>query len=1289
MVSPGTRRRRIRSVVGRGPQRLWHLVVMFAAMALAATLTNSPGVWIADARLEYSTNPIDFLLGHGSIWDGSRGLGKTVTFYSPVVGAYEAALQLVGAEPWLIERLVHAALLLIAATGLATLLAVSRPRIGWIHLLAGLMYAFNPYTSQFLLPSGLFFSYALSPWFLYFYLRSTTDGDAGWRAAAWSALCIFAIGALNPAALVYSLLPVPIAAGYLVFVERSIRLRNALVWFVRAGILTLVASSGALVVLWFLRDDIALNLATTERPTVVSSRSSWVESWRGLGMWVTYFRESRGQKQSQSAAYFDNPIVVLASFGAPIAAGLSLALSRWRPRLFYAALVAMSVPIMVGLWPVDSPSPLGRVFDWGFENAVLVRGLRTTYKAGAVLSIGVAVLGAVGIASLLQRPRSGSLDERYRVIAGATAAWVLVAMVVVAAFPFWTGHLYNSDDGYEELPDYWGQALDWINAQPDDGRVLVLPGVIRTRYRWGYVNDNLFHGLLDKPLVSHQSIPPPGTPLTADVALAMDEYLASPGYREGTLGPILRRLGVRWVLFQNDVEWESVGVPRPSHFDPIRDDPDLVRARTFGTPGENTSSNHDGLAVANGETRLPPVEIYELADAQDTIRVTSDPPVIVAGAGDSWPQLAQQGILDNGPVMYVGTATDDDLVAALRASSRVVVTDGSRRRYLQVRTGRMAISHTLALDEATPRAPQSPFDDSASQTVAVYADAMSIEASATGNGVTPFDPSQRPANAFDEAPGTKWAVSRRLADGAYLDVELKEPTSIAGLSVMPYLPARSPRVDRVYVELISSDGSSVSRNASLADTGDDRWLPVMVEQQDVSRIRIGLEGLSGLGNSAVGISEVRVLGRDGPLDFREFLLTPRDLEFGASRNTEVASALEGADVSYSFRRNIGTGNGDEETEIRRVFWAPKSDEVDVVGTVQLSPRTPDVIVDRIVGAEVGAYGSERARGVENGWGINAVDGDLSTSWLAPPERGATLTVRPPDRPLETVEFILTTSRDDAGGTTEFSTVDDVSVTAAGANGTVVLELRADDAVCSTLAGGGSSCTESFVAVVPRDTYETIELGLGLVRPSGDTDGSLPVAVSEVNFDGVQSADDATRIADTCLEAFEIDGLVHTARLTGSRAELLDQQAVPFESCSTLSLGRGEHRFGSGPAWSGAVSDLMMASVAQRPEIARDDTASVTVIEQSPTRVVLDLTAPDGAYLIGPGSYHVGWTANVDGVELGRAVPRDSLSAWRVPALDQARVVLTFVPQRTYELALALSSAGVAICLYLVARGRRS
>ncbi len=1266
--------------------RMWHLVVVFATVAAAAVLTSDPGVWIADARLEFSTDPSGFLSGHGHLWDPTRGMGNPTTWYSPVLATFQAILQQLGAQPWLIERMVHAALLTLAATGVAALLRVTTPRVGALHLVAGLLYAFNPYTSQYLVPSGLFLSYAIAPLLLACFLHGIREREDDWRMAAGFALCVFAHGALNSAALLYALAPIPIAAAFVVFAERSIQLRLVLAWLLRAAILSALVASGALFVLWFQRGDIGLNLATTEQQSVVSSRSSWGETWRGLGLWLTYFGDSSGQLRPQSAAYFQNPLVVIATYAAPLAAGVTLTLSRWRPRWFFAALVAVGTIVMVGVWPPSAPSPFGRALNWGFEHFVILRGLRTSYKAGSVAWLGIATLAAYGVLRMI-RTRAGG---RFGRIGPAIAGWSLAALLAVAAFPFWTGNVYSSDDGFDEIPAYWTDAIDWLNSQPEDGRVMVLPGVIRTRYRWGYVNDNLFHGLLDKSLVMHQSVPPPGTPLTADVVLNLDRYLAAPDYREGTVGPILRRLGVRWVVFQNDTEWERIGLPRPEHFGALRADPDLALAESFGDAGENTAVEGDSAAALLGENALHPVEIYEVDGARDTLRVSADQPVVVAGAGDAWAQLAQHGQLDRGPVIYTGTATPDELAAALADGSPVVITDGSRRRFLQVAGGIISYSHTLALDEDTPRAARSPFEETDSTSYAVYADAVAIEASITGSGATPFDAAQRPALAFDRVGHTAWEVSGPDAQGAVLSARLREATAVDGLIVHTRAQDNDRWIRRIDVELVTGAGEVVA--ATVEGARSNRGLLVVdVRADDVVELRLRLDDLDGTGRGAVGIAEVEITSGGEPLDLREFIQTPLDLERAAS-DPGLAARLTAADISYSFLRRTGTGARSEETEIRRRFWAPADALLNATGSVQLTASTPDVTVDRLLAAPVGAFGSDRAPGAVDGWGVYAVDGDPTTSWLGPPAAGATLTARPPARTIESVEFVVTLAEDVAGSPQEFSFIEAGTITATGSDEPIVVRLEAGPRACDLRADGLRACTASISTPLPADVYETITLEITAITPVPSAFGTRPVAVSEVVFDGEPvEPDDLVADIDGCFDAFSIDGAPGSVRMRATRAALLDRRVVAFESCAPIELERGDHDFVSAPSWSGAVSELLLSAPGDDPGDSPGDEppAAVVVIERSPTRIVLDVTAPAGALLIGPGAHHNGWRATVDGVPLGKAVPRDSLSAWQVPRLETTRVELLFRPQRAYELALALSAAGVAICLTLLVRGRRS
>ena len=176
--------------------------------------------------------------------------------------------------------------------------------------------------------------------------------------------------------------------------------------------------------------------------------------------------------------------------------------------------------------------------------------------------------------------------------------------VLVASYPFWTGGLYSDDTGFKSLPHYWERTFDYLGEQEQPGRVLMLPSADDARYRWGSVQENLFDAFSPLTPVVSRPLPQVHPPESADLVTALNEYVNSPGYVKGTLGPILARLGVRWVLLQNDLDWQSLQFPRPSTYDALRDDPGLRLAATFGRPGENTFASDDVSAGGLGESSL-------------------------------------------------------------------------------------------------------------------------------------------------------------------------------------------------------------------------------------------------------------------------------------------------------------------------------------------------------------------------------------------------------------------------------------------------------------------------------------------------------------------------------------------------------------------------------------------------------------------------------------------------------------------------------------------------------------
>jgi hypothetical protein len=96
---------------------------------------------------------------------------------------------------------------------------------------------------------------------------------------------------------------------------------------------------------------------------------------------------------------------------------------------------------------------------------------------------------------------------------------------------------------------------------------------------------------------------------------------------------------------------------------------------------------------------------------------------------------------------------------------------------------------------------------------------------------------------------------------------------------------------------------------------------------------------------------------------------------------------------------------------------------------------------------------------------------------------------------------------------------------------------------------------------------------------------------------------------------------------------------------------------------------------------------VKLIDRSPTELDLRVRAQPGELLLGGMPWHPGWVAEKG--DLRRyPIPLDTFSAWTVAGPTDGAVALRFEPQRTYELAVALSIATAAWCLWRVISGRR-
>jgi arabinofuranan 3-O-arabinosyltransferase len=1286
--------------------RLWPTMVILYGLASLATLTSARGAYIGDNRFEQYWNPARRIARTFTVWDGSRGLGRVREDLWPATTVPPAVLRALGFPPPIAEVLFHSLLISLAGLGTVALVRLFRPGIGFEHLLAGLFVSFGAYSATFLLPSNLYYSFTLTPWLLVIVFRGVHSARP-WRWAAVLALVVTTPGNVDLPGLVYGALPVAALVLYLVAVERSVRIRHVAGWFVRVAVLALPANAAMLVKTYLGVQTLGQRLGDTESADVSAFTSSWTETLRGLGNWLSYFRDGTGLLKPQGEVYFTNWFVIAATFVPPAVALYVLWQSRWRGRLLFALLIILPAVIMVGGYPLGGSSPLGGRLLGAYLDIPALGAFRNTYKVGAGLTIGVSVLFAYGVMLAYRSLRRSNPGWR--------AAPILAAMVTLAgvAVPFWTGQLYHPDRRMGPLPEYWTQAFDHLADKPEDGRTLVLPQTSRAQYRWGWVGDDIFDALNARDHAVMTGVPL-SNPVAANLLEAVTLVASDPNYVPGTLAPLMRRLGLTEILLRNDLDWEHLSRPRPSSFDALRTDPDLRRTRTFGRPGQNTADSQDRSVAGDRDRAYPPVEIWELVDPVGPVTtVPAGAPLLVSGDGFGWAAMAQAGLLDGAqPVAFTAGRDRSGLLADLEAGSPLVVTDSNRRRLRVVLAYEADYSHTLADGQDLDRPTGSLWSTEGAQSVAWHSDATAVTLSGSPRSIVGSLPWARPANALDGDPSSAWTV-RLLEEpvGRTIGIELRQPTEIAAARIVQ--PRELP-AGIIAARLRFSDGSTVPVELDGHDT------TVELPARTTTSVELIIDQLAPE-VFTVGVAELSFPG----VDLAEHIQAPDDVFRRAEGDPELDAALRAAPVGYSFSRSVrptsqtsplpvlfGTASTDEESGIRRRFRVAGERDLEVGGRLRLRPDTDDVLIDRLIGGERGAVASVRHRGALEGIGAHVVDGDRDTAWLAPAEPEVTVTLRFPRQEVRSVD--LTTQIDGISSgieafrveTTDPADRDRVIVHGTeGSGGSTASEpargsggaVGPADPACAS----GRGCVQGGRVTLDRPLV-TDHLTVRITGVSGrDAAAGGRIRVDEVQLNGRdnqpllrgESRPEPCRAlgvrvdgAGGAAAGFNAVGMTVDATLS----ELLAGRSVPVSGCSPVRLGDGWHTVDTGLHAPFDELHLLEPALTERiaaaPATHRSDTS---VLERSPTEWKLRVrNNQPGSILLLNQSHDAGWRATVNGVPIGGPRELNGINTWTLHEPGALDIELRYQPRRLLGYALPVSAGALILCFYLALRRPR-
>ncbi len=1244
----------------------WTLMVAAGLWLLLAAVTfaSTAGSFAADAKPELYFAPWRTAAAYLSAWQENPQLG----FPSFNVGLVPVAvaiglIQSTGISPALSVRVLRFLLVVAGAWGAARLYRALRPvaedaepdaEAAAGPLVAGTAFVANPYvvvaggTQAILLP------WAVLPWQLLFLVRALRQPvvGRGWRARAvrwrWPAafaLAFAAASGMNAGVVpLLQLVAVPVVA---LVVRRSDGLRWRPVLAVLGRCAVLVAALSAY---WVVPSVLALHagavvVQNSETLEGIFGPSSAAEVLRGLGLWPLYGSGPDGPWVPQWTGYLNDPVVVLLSFALPaLAAAAALLAGGGTVRRLGLLLVAVAVPVMVGVHPPAAPTGFGRVLRWTFDSVPGAAAFRTTNKIGSLLVLGTALLLAAGTTAALRRWRDP--ERRTLLVVG------LAVVLAGATVPAWTGGLYTST---VDLPSYWRAAAADLNRGPADQRVWFVPGEVLSQYRWSQSRpDDLAPSLLSRPALLRTVIPVT-TPLAANLLAATDVQLQEGSLPPGALSATARYLGVGDLLVRNDTVWENVGGGRPQVLqDQVKEDRGLLPKGNYGSPGENTVSPvYPSLSFA--EASLPPLQHYAVADAAPVVR--AEPvagTVLVDGDGFAVAPLVGAGLLDGRrPFRYLGDLNSSGLAAMLRRDEvgRVVLTDTNRRR--STAAGRLGGSQGPLLPAGSDPGGSRTLFDADRQTVLEVAGG-SVSATDVGSVFGPVA-AGAPENAVDGDPNTGWLFGDfGRAVGQSITVRFDQPRLVPRVTVR-VRTADAQRISKVRIE---TGGVSADR----AVDGSGAAVLALPRRTVADSVKVTVLGVSGTGFNLVGVQEVQIPG----VRLARIARTPRtveDLVAGLDPVGLAALRRTPFDVVLTRVRGTASATDDEEAGLDRDLATPVARRYRATAVIRVGPRLSERDLDLLAGA----YGPVRASSTSRAFGLptvrasQAVDGRTDTAW-APggPIIGQSLTVGAPPRRVDSVGLTLT----GAGGTESRDRITRVRINLDGGPG-----IDADVGPRTTRIP------------VPPQVASTVRITV-LDTLTGNPTGAVRIA--EVGFGGARVPFSADRSARACVPVATLDGAPVLMR---PQRPILSVDPAPWVGCSPLQVSAGRHRLRPVPGW---TADEVVLRDALRA-VAAPAVPAVRVQEGRGPGLTAHVTAAREPYFLVTGqAFDARWRATLDGRDLGAPVALDGYAAgWRIDAPGDHTISVRYTGQTGTDAAVVGSGVvalGSALLVALVRPG---
>lgn len=1236
------------SRAGPGEALIWRARLLAACLALAAvTFRQQPGLVVGDTKADLTLNPWGFLRDALHLWDPQLYFGQLQNQaygYLFPMGPFHGLLLSAGVPAWIVQRLWWTLLLVLAFLGAwrvaGELVAAGR----WARLAGALLYALSPRVVGELTTTSIeVWPVAVAPWVL---LPLVVREPRTWRwRITRSALAVALCGGVNAVA-TGAVLVMP-AVWFLTRRPSRQVVLAAASWFAAV----VLAIAWWLIPLLILGANSPPFLDWIESAVTTTGTASTYEALRGTSAWLGYLGTPTGPHWPGGWAYVTRPILIVTTAGV-VAVGLAgLATRRVRDRAFLATSLVLGI-ILVTL---GHRGPVGPVWtDLAFR---LLDGplapLRNAHKFDPVVRLPLALATIAGLeAGLAWLCRVGV--QRW------VQVTVVTALVVAAASPALSAHLAR-DEAYPGIPQYWRAAAAWLDGQPGDGAVLMLPATAFADFTWGSPKDNPLQAIMRRPFVLRDAVPL-GSAGSTRFLDGVNRTVAS-GRGDPSVAQALAGAGVGFVVVPADLRAGALVDPLVAVEQGLLSS-GLRRVAEFGPRVVDPEESADTTIDNRTRGSRPSITVYAVPRPRPALMLPAHrAPTALAGPEDMI-ALTRIGI----PLALLGTDARA-VIGGYASADAGILTDGLRRR--EVFFGAAANNTSAVLSPDAEYGQDRPVHDviadpTAPETTSLWRGVRSVRASssaADAGATLRLGAAYGPAAAVDGDITTRWVSGRYgQAEGEWLEVRLLQAQPIRWVRLIA--SRKSPIGSPPRRILVST--AAGTRSMSLDANGFGTVTPA---EGATDWVRFTLSAVESGVPNGMSIAELAIDG-----------VTPRLLLETPPAASPQTIHLRGDDAFRTGCWQVSTG----------VTCSPAT----------VAPREPPPGIDRIV--RLGSGGSYRLEGTVRAASTSGadallddparprvtassrlvpgladrpgtvVDADPATGWVAsaddPQPR---LTVHlPRERVVRGLQFIPSSTAD--------------------ASRPKEVRIRFGDGYPVT----ATTDANGYVWFPARRT-DLIRVWFGATRPRVGIDGAtrertfLPVGIGELRVVG---ADDLRRPIDPAAAVdaacglgpdVTVNGTRLQTRVSGTATDLVEGGTLPWEACGDagIALTAGANEILAAPNDRFEPASLTMHRQAETGAtvlpvgVARDGAARLRL--QVPAR-------SDESLVTVAQNFHPGWEARLAGGQPLQAVRVNGwMQGWRVPAGQSASMTAFFAPDAGYRLGLL---AGVAALLLVLCAG---